>query len=150
LRHPDADLSAYVDGALTPEEATRIAAHLATCPACRAVAEDLRAVRSLVRSVPEPEPDPGALARTLRHVEDSRIHRRSGWGAVWVAAAAAGLALLLQLPWVPVPRSDAAEEAVQLRYHARVTLAHPMAEVAVATFLSSALPSRLAETEWEP
>jgi len=51
---------------------------------------------------------------------------------------------------MPVPRSDAAEEAIQLRHHARVTLAHPMAEVAVATFLSSALPAHLAETEWGP
>lgn len=150
MKHPEADLSAYLDGALSPEEATRVAAHLATCPACRAVVEDLRAVRTLIRSAPEPDPDPGALARTLRHVEGTRGRRRSEWGAVWIAVATAALLLLLQLPWVLVPRSDAGEELSQLRHHARVALSHPMAEVTVATFLSSALPARLARTEWDP
>lgn len=147
MRHPEDELSAYVDGALDPEAATRVAAHLATCPACRSAVEDLRAVRSLLRTVSGPAPEPAALARVLRRLETPRDRPRMGPWAVAVATAAVAAALLLQLPWVPHP--DAVEDLVQLRHHARITLAHPMTDVSVATFFASTLPARLGETEWE-
>jgi anti-sigma factor RsiW len=47
-------LSAALDGMLTPEEQAALDAHLAGCESCRRELEELRQVRSLLRAVPEP------------------------------------------------------------------------------------------------
>lgn len=47
-------LSAALDGMLTPEEQAELDAHLAGCESCRRELEELRQVRSLLRAVPEP------------------------------------------------------------------------------------------------
>jgi len=46
-------LSAALDGMLTPEEQAALDAHLAGCESCRRELEELRQVRSLLRAVPE-------------------------------------------------------------------------------------------------
>ena len=47
-------LSAALDGMLTPDEQTALDAHLAGCESCRRELDELRQVRSLLRAVPEP------------------------------------------------------------------------------------------------
>ena len=54
--HPRDQLSAYLDGALTPAERTAVGAHLETCADCRARLAELRGVAVLLASLPESVP----------------------------------------------------------------------------------------------
>ena len=54
--HPLAQLSAYLDDALSPVERSAVAAHLDTCGACRARLAELRATASLIRALPDLTP----------------------------------------------------------------------------------------------
>ena len=51
-RHPLAQLSEYVDGALARADRAAVDAHLDTCAACRARLGELRATASLIGSLP--------------------------------------------------------------------------------------------------
>src|SRR5437773_10897344 len=55
-RHPPAQLSEYVDGALAPADRAAVDAHLDTCAACRARLGELRATASLIGSLPDLAP----------------------------------------------------------------------------------------------
>jgi len=139
--HPFDELSAYVDGALSPEDATEIAVHLAECAHCREVVGDLLTVRDVIRSVSTPSPHPAILPRTLARLERTRWRAaamRHWWIAVLTAAAA--VALLLQLPFFPSPGTDRRSGAAYFREHAELTLTHPMVDVTLASYLSSPLP----------
>ena len=50
--HVDRDLSAYLDGEVAPEERTGIEAHLAACDRCSRRLAELRAIASLMASLP--------------------------------------------------------------------------------------------------
>ena len=52
------DLDEYVDGTLTAERTAAVEAHLATCPSCRALAADLRTLRSVAASLERRTPPP--------------------------------------------------------------------------------------------
>src|SRR5512142_1552258 len=54
--HPRDQLSAYLDGGLTPAERTALDAHLDACADCRARLAELRGVSVLLRSLPDPTP----------------------------------------------------------------------------------------------
>lgn len=100
--HPSDQLSAYVDGELTLEEASEIAAHLAECAHCREVVSDLRTVPMLLCSLPEPSPAPSFLLRTRARLEAT--HARKPGLPRWLiagAVAAAAAALLVLLPLSP-------------------------------------------------
>jgi anti-sigma factor RsiW len=60
-----------VDSELSEAEAREIEAHLAHCPACREMAEDLRRIGSLVTS--EVEPDPFFVARFRARREERSV-----------------------------------------------------------------------------
>lgn len=92
-------LSLHASGALEPEEAARLDAHLETCPACRA---DLAAARELLGLVQLPAPTAAETlvladlpSRTLGELR--RRERRRGLGrrllVGWAVAAAVLLAL---------------------------------------------------------
>ena len=68
------DLAAYVDGALSPEDRSRIELHLVDCDACR---DELRAVVQLVGGAPR---------------------RRTWYLPIGIAAAAAAITLLIVHP----------------------------------------------------
>ena len=53
-RHPmsEADLSAYVDGRVSPDERLRLEEHLRSCPACTRKLEGLRTVVAELRHLP--------------------------------------------------------------------------------------------------
>ncbi|SRR5712692_9955613 len=50
--HPELQLSAYLDEALSPAEHAAVAAHLDGCAACRQRVEDLRATSRLIAALP--------------------------------------------------------------------------------------------------
>jgi hypothetical protein len=86
-----------LDGELTENRADEVREHLATCAACRAEAESLRA---LVADLAAPvEPRPGALVRVLARLDEEPWTSGRRWapslaaGAVGLFAAAAAAAL---------------------------------------------------------
>jgi anti-sigma factor RsiW len=54
--HPRAQLSAYLDDALSAVERSAVAAHLDACGECRARLAELRATASLIRGLPDLSP----------------------------------------------------------------------------------------------
>jgi hypothetical protein len=70
-------LPAYCGGDLEPAECSRIEAHLASCPACRADLADLRITLRLIRSVPEIEPPTWLTARIMAHLREETTVKRS-------------------------------------------------------------------------
>ena len=55
-QHPHAELSAYIDGALTPTAQAAVEEHLVTCALCRTHLAELRATVSLMHALPDPVP----------------------------------------------------------------------------------------------
>jgi anti-sigma factor RsiW len=116
------DVSAHVTdrlpleaaGALEPDEAARVAAHLGECPACAARAAEWRALASGLRGLPAPRPSSALVARTRAAVEwqlaerSERTWNRAalgfliafGWtlaGVAWLVLDLLGGALALRL-----------------------------------------------------
>ncbi|MEW6219367.1 MAG: anti-sigma factor [Thermodesulfobacteriota bacterium] len=58
-------LSPYLDGELAHEERARVARHLATCPACRAVLGEMHGLATTLRAAGNPSPPAGLTARIL-------------------------------------------------------------------------------------
>lgn len=138
--HPQEQLTSYVDGALSQTEAAEVAAHLAECPTCRDTVADLMGVRSLLHRVSVPSPHPSLLPRTLARLGGARrrpvpLLRRF---AVAGAVLAAGL-LLLQVRLLPPQMSPQARNWF-FQTHARLSAIHPMADVSLASYLSTPLP----------
>ena len=94
-------LSGSIDGENTPEEERRLQAHLAECPACRALLEAYRAVDAAM-VLPDVEPPAslcdGVMAAVAREPR-RRGHRR--WFRYGAAAAAAALLLVVGLTYLP-------------------------------------------------
>jgi anti-sigma factor RsiW len=91
-----------VDGTLDGAPRHQLEAHLAACPACSRLADELLVVRRAARALAVLEPPPAAWARVSGAVEGERAARRgpARWrrvvlplaaAAVLVAAVAAGL-----------------------------------------------------------
>src|SRR2546425_6502782 len=127
MLHLSIELTAYVDGTLTAEDASVVAAHLAECPECRATLDDLRAVRSLLHTVPPIPPHPAALSRTLARIALVETRRPVPRWLIPVATTAAGIALLLQLP-VPTapPQTNRASPLWNFRQHPGFAPPHPL------------------------
>lgn len=56
-------LSDYIDGLLSVPEQAELRAHLEACPDCRAICDDLIAIRDACRTLPEYEPSPRVWER---------------------------------------------------------------------------------------
>jgi anti-sigma factor RsiW len=81
-------LSAYLDGALPASVLARVQAHLEECAACVRAYEDLRALRGLLRALPDPAVPAGLADRMhWRLARDASVSapRRSPWRSVWAA-----------------------------------------------------------------
>jgi len=89
---PTETVTGWVDGELGPEERARVETHLATCPDCRAQAEEEAALRVRLRGLPAPEVPAGLEDRLRRRLRPAP--RR--WPA-WLGLAAALLATVLWL-----------------------------------------------------
>jgi len=98
-RHPlkEAELSAYLDGRLSPDRSRRLEEHLRSCDPCRRKIDDLRALAEALREMPE-APVPRSFALTpeqVRGVRPVRPYARAGrLYPVFRNAAAAALLLL--------------------------------------------------------
>ena len=75
-RHPigEADLSAYVDGRVSPDERHRLEEHLRSCAACTRKLEGLRTVVAELRRLPPVAP-PRSFALTAAQAADKRDER---------------------------------------------------------------------------
>lgn len=87
-------LSAHLDGELTPAEEQELQEHLALCPQCRALQEELSALQKLLRQIDLPSPPPELKERVMAHLPPQgkpkgkvmAIHWKR-WGAMAAAAA---------------------------------------------------------------
>jgi len=139
--HLSHELTAYLDGTLTAEEASVVAAHLAECTECRTTLDDLRAVRSLLHTAPPIRPHPAALSRTLARIAMVETRQTVPQWLIAVATMAAGIALLLQLRVPTAPRQSNRVSALwYFQQQAEFAAVHPMADVTLTSYLSSALP----------
>ncbi|HZP48226.1 MAG TPA: zf-HC2 domain-containing protein [Vicinamibacterales bacterium] len=123
--HPnETDLNDYVEGTLGAAERADVERHLAACDACRALVDDLQAVRSAAAGL-EPRDAPARawsrLERAIRFEQESRAAHggtrepgarassalRTSW--TWLAAAAAILvAVFVGVKYRPAPAPEAA------------------------------------------
>ncbi len=121
MSHVVEELTALLDGALAPDEARAVRAHLADCPGCRAEEARLRRVTVLLGALPPPPPPSPAFAAGLEARLEAERGRRSGllqqllgrrWRlAVPVAAAAAAAVLAV----VSVRHDRTRERAIAAR-----------------------------------
>ena len=101
------DLGDYVDGTLDTSGVALVDAHLRQCRSCRAVVDDLRALRAATRSLESVSPPAHLWPRIAAAVDvDARrspLHRlfsSSSWGLQPVFATAALVALIGGGVWV--------------------------------------------------
>ncbi len=91
-------ISADLDGELTPAERAQLEDHLARCPHCRALREELAALHAACPAALEAEAPPELRQAVLSHLPPRRAGRTGAvrwlrWGAMAAAAAVALLAL---------------------------------------------------------
>jgi len=91
--------------------------------------------------VPPILPHPAALSRTLSRIALVETRRTVPRWLIAVATMAAGIGLLLQLrvPTAP-PQSTRVSPLWYFQQQAEFAAAHPMADVTLTSYLSSALP----------
>ena len=108
------ELSARLDGEVSPATARELDEHLAGCAACRRHARDLEAVRRTLRvqpagDVPDLAPEiMQAIAQGTAATGDGHRWRTRVRAATLGAAAAAAVLLGASLPWGQQPRDAAA------------------------------------------
>ncbi len=96
-------LGDHVDGTLPPAAAEQLAVHLASCDRCRALTDDLRAIRSAARMLERHEPPPRTWHHIAAAVEDDRRTRPFGWVAWRPLAAAAAVVIVAVGTWFAAP-----------------------------------------------
>ncbi|WP_322800514.1 anti-sigma factor domain-containing protein [Thermoflexus sp.] len=109
------ELAAYALGALPPEEAAAVAAHMAGCPACReAVARYREAATALAYTVPLQPPPPRLKARLMARV---RRPQRENWRWLGMGAALviATLLLILAAPRIFAPPLSVTPRVIPLQ-----------------------------------
>ena len=89
------NLSAYVDGELSAEEAQAVRVHLDACGACRGEYEAIRRVSEMVKRLPRTKAPEYLAADVVQRIHGDRRHDVKGrWvRIVWPVAAAACIAL---------------------------------------------------------
>jgi len=88
LVHYGPELSAYLDGELTADEAGEVTSHLAVCSYCRDELVSLDGARAAIRALPRLEPP------VLLSVEQHRRRRLPRWRIVGIAAGIAAAAVI--------------------------------------------------------
>jgi len=107
-RHLGDELSALLDGELSPAEELRVRRHVTDCPQCDAELRALGAVRSYVRELPPVDAPFGFFERMLGR----RGRRRQAVGTVAAGSAAAVAVALMTTPR-PQPVSPPVADLVQ-------------------------------------
>ena len=108
------NLTAWLDGELTPRWAERVRRHVATCHACTAEADSLRAAiaqqqTGLARFTATADLDPSALGRRLQRLIAEEPSRSQTWRWLFhpiaIAGAAAGAAIFVLFAVAGGPRA---------------------------------------------
>ena len=105
-----AQIGDLVDGALDPATGQRLVAHLASCPDCHAVADDLRAIRLAASRLEHPVPPERVWAKLSAALDAERLRRRRWWPVTFAptwqiaAVAAAVLVAIGAVTWIAGPR----------------------------------------------
>lgn len=113
-------LSAFLDGELLAEERTRAEAHLETCPECRRLFDELRAVDTHLAVLPRITASPDFGPRLGKRIRRPRIvtfrpAARIAWAAAAVVLVAVGLGLFLSTrPDVGAPPNVTYEANLEL------------------------------------
>ena len=95
-RHPRGDLSAHADGELAPNRLNALETHLAGCQRCRTELDDLLAVRSALRDLPQvAAPRSFTLTPAMAEREPPPVTSRSTPSFVAMRVAGAGFAAVL-------------------------------------------------------
>jgi anti-sigma factor RsiW len=84
-------VTAYVDGALSPESRAEVEAHLLSCAACRDQEAFERGLRERMRALPAPEVPPGLEDRLRRRIRQRPVPALVRWLPVAAALAVAVL-----------------------------------------------------------
>jgi anti-sigma factor RsiW len=114
-----------VDATLSSVDRRELEDHLAVCPECRALADDLRRLRTLARGLESRVPPPALWQRIERAIEKGPGQRRTfswNWGASGLAAAALIIAAIGVTVWrqpgaapaTPERRDEAPMSAIEL------------------------------------
>jgi len=131
-----------VDATLSQTEAAEVAAHLAECDPCRETVADLIAVRNLLAGISTPGAHPSLLPRTLARLPQAR-RRRTSLAPRVVAAGAAVLLLSVGMQVRLPGRMGAQARNWLFQSHAQIASAHPMADLALSSYLGTSLPYTL-------
>ncbi len=95
-RHPRDDISAHADGELAPERRDALEAHIAGCERCRTELDELLAVRSALRGLPQvAAPRSFALTPAMAEGEPRPVTPRTTPAFVAMRLAGAGFAAVL-------------------------------------------------------
>lgn len=111
-------ISAAVDGALSPAEQKKLESHLASCPECRALYEELTALHAALSDLPPVEVPAGLTERIMDAVAAEQVLPFAPAGKKkppvrrwrWLTSAAV-LALVLAGTWGLRPWENAARDA---------------------------------------
>ncbi len=71
------NLSGYLDGELSNEEAGNIESHLHTCAHCKETLRKMQSLSNAVRQVPRPAAGPLLAARILNRIQTSEIYNET-------------------------------------------------------------------------
>jgi anti-sigma factor RsiW len=87
-------LPPFLDGEMAGRAQVAVAAHLASCPACRGELEALRADLTFLRSSAEPEAPAFLLTRVMAEARQAGLARRQTFSLGRVFAAVAAMLLV--------------------------------------------------------
>lgn len=97
-RHPDAELTGFVTGALPPAARARVAGHLESCVDCQRTVQEIRAVlTTLAREMPTPAAPDWTRYRAELRARLRPTAARAWWARPLPAIVAAGVAALVLL-----------------------------------------------------
>jgi anti-sigma factor (TIGR02949 family) len=94
--YPEAQLDAYLDGELAPDDARELEAHLGQCPECTRFLDSRLALRSAIKARIPPLRAPDTLRQRIVHTLPRRFGARVTWR--WLAVAAS-LAVVAFASW---------------------------------------------------
>ncbi len=143
-------LSALCDGALSHADSERVRAHLDSCRRCTEDLAELKALKALLRGLPQPEPRTAFWADTHRKV---RLHAASGarparrlfaprmhigWGIAAAAIFVVGiLAAPRRIDQTPLPREPAIHVAALVSLHANLRADRPLEDTGSLRFYAA-------------
>ena len=96
-------IEAIAGGDVTPD--ARMAAHLASCPNCRATLDRAREIERLMRARPAPEAPPHFTSRTLARIRRDKWRRDQLLDAGFNAAVAGLVLAVVVGVWLIINRS---------------------------------------------